>query len=114
MGLGGFLHARRVGLDTPYLSKEWFDCIEACVDEAGRQACSRGCTTRTAGLRRRGRPGDEGPPLAPASLMMRELASPRELKWDDGVVAAFTARRDGHVARGVRRIPKGRAAREPR
>jgi len=33
MGLGGaFLHAR-VGLATPYLSKEWFGLIAACVDE---------------------------------------------------------------------------------
>ncbi len=34
MGLGGgFMHSR-VGLKTPYLSDEWFDCIKACVDEA--------------------------------------------------------------------------------
>ncbi len=33
MGLGGaFLHSR-VGLATPYLSKQWFDLIEACADE---------------------------------------------------------------------------------
>jgi len=39
--------------------------------------------------------------------VMREIASPRELKWDDDTVAAFTARREGHGARGVKRIPKG-------
>ena len=108
MGLGGFFMHARVGLDTPYLSKEWFDCIEACVDEAGRQGmlawlydedrwpsgAAGGLVTKDPRWRRR-------------SLMMREIASPRELKWDDAVVAAFTARRDGHVARGVRRIPKG-------
>lgn len=34
MGLGGaFMHSR-VGLGTPYLSDEWFDRIDACVDEA--------------------------------------------------------------------------------
>ncbi len=34
MGLGGgFMHSR-VGLKTPYLSSEWFDCIKACIDEA--------------------------------------------------------------------------------
>ncbi len=34
MGLGGgFMHSR-VGLKTPYLSDEWFECIKACVEEA--------------------------------------------------------------------------------
>ena len=33
MGLGGaFMHSR-VGLATPYLSKQWFDLTEACADE---------------------------------------------------------------------------------
>jgi hypothetical protein len=30
---GGFMHAR-IGLETPYMSEEWMDCIRACVDEA--------------------------------------------------------------------------------
>jgi len=34
MGLGGFFMHARVGLDTPYLSDEWFKCISACVNEA--------------------------------------------------------------------------------
>ena len=34
MGMGGFFMHSRVGLNTRYLSKEWFECIEACVDEA--------------------------------------------------------------------------------
>lgn len=32
---GGFMHAR-AGLETEYLSDEWFECINACVDEAER------------------------------------------------------------------------------
>lgn len=36
MGLGGgFMHSR-VGLDTPYLSKEWFELVNACADEAAK------------------------------------------------------------------------------
>jgi len=36
MGLGGaFMHSR-VGLATPYLSKEWFRLIEACADECAK------------------------------------------------------------------------------
>ncbi len=34
MGLGGFFMHSRVGLNTPYLKKEWFDCVRACIDEA--------------------------------------------------------------------------------
>ena len=34
MGLGGFFMHSRVGLDTEYLSKEWFKCINGCCDEA--------------------------------------------------------------------------------
>ena len=34
MGMGGFFMHSRVGLNTKYLSKEWFECINACVDEA--------------------------------------------------------------------------------
>ncbi|MCM8788776.1 MAG: hypothetical protein NC907_03185 [Candidatus Omnitrophica bacterium] len=34
MGLGGFFMHSRVGLDTEYLSKDWFECINACADEA--------------------------------------------------------------------------------
>ncbi|MBN1863419.1 MAG: hypothetical protein JW808_00815 [Victivallales bacterium] len=34
MGLGGFFMHSRVGLDTAYLSDEWFDCVRACIDEA--------------------------------------------------------------------------------
>ena len=36
MGLGGgFMHSR-VGLATPYLSKEWFDCIRFIAQECER------------------------------------------------------------------------------
>jgi len=34
MGMGGFFMHARTGLDTAYLSDEWFECVTACVDEA--------------------------------------------------------------------------------
>ena len=34
MGLGGFFMHSRVGLDTAYLSDDWFECVNACIDEA--------------------------------------------------------------------------------
>ena len=33
-GLGGFYLHARTGLETPYLSEKWFECIDAAVDEA--------------------------------------------------------------------------------
>ena len=37
MGLGGFFMHSRVGLNTAYLSDEWFEMIAACNDEARKQ-----------------------------------------------------------------------------
>ena len=33
-GYGGFIMHARSGLETEYLSKEWFDCIQSCCDKA--------------------------------------------------------------------------------
>jgi len=33
-GMGGFFMHSRYGLKTPYLSKEWFECVSACVEKA--------------------------------------------------------------------------------
>ena len=37
MGMGGFFMHSRVGMATPYLGKKWFECIDACRDEAEKQ-----------------------------------------------------------------------------
>ncbi|MFH1761792.1 MAG: hypothetical protein ABIA63_11905, partial [bacterium] len=37
MGLGGFFMHSRTGLVTPYLSKEWFACIDLCIKDAKKQ-----------------------------------------------------------------------------
>lgn len=34
MGLGGFFMHARVGLNTEYLGKEWFECVRTCIAEA--------------------------------------------------------------------------------
>ena len=34
-GLGGHMMHARIGLVTPYLGKEWMDCIRAAVDGNG-------------------------------------------------------------------------------
>jgi len=48
-GYGGFFMHPRVGLETEYLSDEWFAKIGACVDEAGKRACWPGCTMKISG-----------------------------------------------------------------
>ena len=35
-GIGGFFMHARGGLQTVYLSDEWMDCVNACLDEAGK------------------------------------------------------------------------------
>ena len=35
-GLGGFFMHARGGLQTAYLSDEWMECVNACLDEAGK------------------------------------------------------------------------------
>lgn len=36
-GLGGFFMHARGGLETEYMSDDWFDCVCACVDEAKKE-----------------------------------------------------------------------------
>ena len=37
MKMGGFFMHARGGLETEYMSDEWYECIRACVDEAKKQ-----------------------------------------------------------------------------
>ena len=37
VGMGGFFMHSRVGLRTPYLGEEWFDCVKACIDQAKKE-----------------------------------------------------------------------------
>ena len=36
LGMGGFFMHARGGLETEYMSEEWFNAIRACIDEAGK------------------------------------------------------------------------------
>ena len=108
MGLGGFFMHSRVGLDTAYLSKDWFACVDACVDEAKKlkmnawlydedrwpSGAAGGLVTRDPRYRMR-------------SLQVKPLASAAEFRWTPDTVGAFVARLDGAIARDVRRLPRG-------
>ena len=36
-GMGGFFMHSRIGLETPYLSEEWFRMVQVCIDEARKR-----------------------------------------------------------------------------
>ena len=108
MGLGGFFMHSRVGLDTAYLSKEWFTCIDACVDEAKKlrmnawlydedrwpSGAAGGLVTRNPRYRMR-------------SLEVNQLDSAAGFQWTADISAAFLAQLDGTTARSVRQLKRG-------
>jgi len=112
MGLGGFFMHSRVGLATPYLSGEWFDCIRACVDEArslGMEAWlydeDRWPSGAAGGL------VTKDPKYRMIKLQMTRTRSTRAWKWDADTLAVFTAHVDGHDAFNVRPLKRGQKPR---
>ena len=108
MGLGGFFMHSRVGLDTAYLGKEWFQCVRACIDEArkiGMEAWlydeDRWPSGAAGGL------VTKNPKYRQRHLRLDRFEKPKDLKWSSAVLAAFTARLDGAAATQVQPIRKG-------
>jgi len=112
MGMGGFFMHARVGLATPYLSPRWFECVNACVDEAKKlkmeawlydedrwpSGAAGGLVTKNPAWRQR-------------MLRVVETDDPATFRWTAGTLAAFTAVLKGHAAFSVRPIPKGEKVR---
>jgi hypothetical protein len=112
MGFGGFFMHSRVGLDTAYLSDDWFECVKASIDEAeklGMRAWlydeDRWPSGAAGGL------VTKNPKYRQRYLTLEGLKRPGELKWSADVVAAFTAFVDGQTVRNVNRIARGRRPR---
>ena len=105
MGLGGFFMHSRVGLDTEYLSDEWFDCVKACIDEAKKldmkawiydedrwpSGAAGGLVTKNPKYRRR-------------ALFLKVIDNVKNLTFDSNTVAVFTAKIDGSSATEVERV----------
>ena len=92
MGLGGFFMHSRVGLATKYLSRNWFECVRACIEEAeklGMEAWlydeDRWPSGAAGGL------VTKNPRYRQRFLVMQQLRSPKQLKWEGDVLAAFVA-----------------------
>jgi hypothetical protein len=111
MGLGGFFMHSRVGLATPYLSKEWMDCVGACVDEAEKLDMNawlydedRWPSGAAGGL------ATKNPKFRARHLEIDIFQKPADFKWNGDIVAAFTAKIDGANASDVKRLKKGKKA----
>ena len=103
MGLGGgFMHSR-VGLATPYLSEEWFDLVNACVDEAQKNDMEAWLYDE-----------DRWPSGAAGGLVTKDpkyrerhlrltIADPKEFKPNGDEFGIFLATVNGNVATGVRK-----------
>ena len=105
MGFGGFFMHSRVGLNTPYLGKEWFECIRSCVEEAEKldmmawlydedrwpSGAAGGLVTKNPKFRHRH-----------LSVEMLDALPSKK----DGLLALFAAKIDGDEASGVHRLGK--------
>ncbi|MFZ4397765.1 MAG: hypothetical protein ACOYOU_19315, partial [Kiritimatiellia bacterium] len=107
MGLGGFFMHSRVGLDTAYLSKEWFACVDACVDEAKKLGMGawlydedRWPSGAAGGL------VTKNPKYRMRSAMVKMSDTAKGFKWTPDTLAVFVARIEGAVARNVRQVPR--------
>jgi hypothetical protein len=108
MGLGGFFMHSRVGLDTAYLSPDWFRCVRACVDEAKKlkmeawlydedrwpSGAAGGLVTKNPRYRMR-------------RLVMRELHNSAKFRWRKETLAAFAAQVKGTTVTSFRPIARG-------
>ena len=109
MGLGGFFMHSRVGLDTAYLSDEWFECIDACIDEATRLDMEAWLYDED-----RWPSGAAGglvtcdPKYRMRRLSMKRLTKSSKLAWEADTLAAFTAKVRGNTVSDVRWLARSR------
>jgi len=108
MGLGGFFMHSRVGLDTDYLSDDWFACVDACIDEAKQLKMEawlydedRWPSGAAGGL------VTQDPRYRMRSLMVHTLTDASDLTWDEDTVAVFTAKIDDDQATDVMQLATG-------
>lgn len=106
MGLGGFFMHSRVGLNTPYLGEEWFECIRACIDEAKQLGMNawlydedRWPSGAAGGLVTK-----EHPEFRRRKLEVEELSAPA---YSDSDLAWFAAKRNGSGIAAPRRLRSG-------
>lgn len=84
-GFGGFVIHARAGLNTPYMGEKWFDCVEACINEAERRGMyvwlydENGWPSGFAG----------GALLANEEFLVSGVKHRESAEWDSSATAAF-------------------------
>ncbi|MBL8025442.1 MAG: hypothetical protein JNL74_03480 [Fibrobacteres bacterium] len=105
MGFGGFFMHSRVGLDTEYLGKEWFKCVDVCVDEARKNkmeawlydedrwpsGAAGGLVTKNKNYRMR-------------KLLVRKHQTHTTVNWTPETVAVFQLELEGKTAANIVKI----------
>ena len=115
MGMGGYFMHSRTGLQTPYLGREWFDCINACTDagealgleswlyDEDRWPSGSAGGLATKELRHR---------MKYLRLTVHERGATDHWPSDDHFVAAFSAKVSGLDVGPYRRLARGARAHE--
>ncbi len=107
MGLGGYFMHSRVGLDTSYLSEEWFECINSCADEGEKismlaylydedrwpSGAAGGLVTKNKKYRMR-------------YLVMKIFNNPIKIKYTANTVSIFVVEFEGNIIKKYRQIKK--------
>jgi hypothetical protein len=104
-GLGGFFMHSRVGLITPYLSKEWMDRIRAVVREARRVGMDAWLYDEDRWPS--GFAGGMVPAKGPEYGLKRivcEERRPGELKWEADTIGVFACTKEGEKIGDVRKV----------
>jgi hypothetical protein len=108
MGLGGFFMHARVGLDTPYLSEEWFKMVNACIDEAKKHGLDawlydedRWPSGAAGGM------VTKHPEFRSKLIYLHEIPGKnvKDYVLPDDVIRVFAAEVDGIKAKKVRQVP---------
>lgn len=108
MGLGGFFMHSRVGLATEYLSKEWFECINACCDESKKidmlaylydedrwpSGATGGIVTKNKKYRMR-------------NLFMKITEDTGKIRFKNNTISIFIAEFEGNSIKKYRKVKKG-------
>ncbi len=109
MGMGGFFMHSRTGLKTEYLGDEWFECINACADEAAQLGLEpwlydedRWPSGSAGGL------ATADPRFRMKVLRLRILDA-ADFTWPADVVAVFIARLDAVAFTDSARLQPGEA-----
>jgi len=105
MGFGGFFMHARIGLDTPYLGREWFDCVKACINEARKfkmEAWLYDEDCWPSGVA--GGKVTENPDNLGKALVLEKFERPSEFQWSPDIIAAFAAKIEGKYASNVEQL----------